>query len=326
MPICGMIVESLYKNHNVKIYATKCKNNFDRKIFASFGINIIELKNYFEIINFYNKIIANDLFILTGWNFFNLIFISFLKIKSNLKIYCTVDNIYSGSFKQLFAIHLKIGFIFDLFFDGYFVPGRLSYKYLKSIGVKKPIFFRSYGASTKVFNKKSNILERNNEFLYIGSLSKRKATKLLIDAYLKYKLNGGTWGLTLVGDCLDDNFDFNGVKKLPFSQPYNLNLIMNESKCFILPSYLDHWGTVLCEASAAGMVLLGSKYAGSSHDLIINGLNGYIFAPEISEIENMMFKIEKSNDEWLINASDFSLKSASKFNEYTYAKSVKRMG
>jgi glycosyltransferase involved in cell wall biosynthesis len=329
MPICGMLVEEVYKKYTTQIFATKSKSQFDTNIFKIYKINISELKYKFLLITKFFNIIKSDIFLITGWGIISILITCLLKINLNLKVICVVDNIYHNSRKQNLAIFFKIGKILDLIYKGYFVPGRLSYIFLKKLGVSKPIYLKSYGASKKIFYQKKNILHKKNEFIFVGLISKRKASSTLIKAYKAYKDQGGTWELRLVGDIEKgvEIFDFKsiGIIHQKFLQPNELNETLNKSKCFILPSKLDHWGTVLCEAAATGMVLLGSSKAGSSYDLIDNGSNGFIFDPNLENISKLMHKIEKLDNTWLEKAEKISIMKSFNFTEYSYKNSLEKM-
>ena len=332
MPICGMLVEELYFHNKVEIYATKCSTDFDRDIFSDYGIEIIEIKRRLDLLRYYKKILNSKVFLSTGWSVENIFLFLILKLNKNLSIICVVDNIFNSTKKQKIAIFLKLGSYLDYFVDGYLVPGRLSFDYLKKINTRKKIYFRSYGASSKIFKMITPIYKRKNEFIYVGSLSKRKSTNVLLDAYAAYKKQGGTWSLKIIGNkllgeefTLEEILNLEDVEWLSFKQPRELNILMNQSKCFILPSMLDHWGTVLCEAASTGMILLGSVNAGATIDLIREGENGYSFIPDKVNIQGSMLKIQNADLTWQENASKLSQKIASKFDQYAYRRSVERI-
>ena len=61
-----------------------------------------------------------------------------------------------------------------------------------------------------------------------------------------------------------------------FLQPLQTSELMNLSKVLILPSRIDSWGTVVCEGAACGNLLIVSKNAGASYDMVRDDVNGKI--------------------------------------------------
>ena len=155
--------------------------------------------------------------------------------------------------------------------------------------------------------------------------------KLLLDAYKAYKSCGGTFNLTLIGsiDEISERSRFNivdqsDIKFFPFMQPAEVANTMNSSKVFILPSYRDHWGTVLCEAAACGCLLIASNQSGSSTDLIRCGINGFTFDSKVKssslQLSLLMAKIELiSLSDTAQSRSNVSISLASNFNELSYS-------
>ena len=80
------------------------------------------------------------------------------------------------------------------YFDGAFVPGREGQKLMSFLGMeRKNIYIGSYGAYEEIFNDSLCITKRDNEFLYVGQLNKRKSIDVLIEAFDLYRKNGGTF-------------------------------------------------------------------------------------------------------------------------------------
>ena len=105
---------------------------------------------------------------------------------------------------------------------------------------------------------------------------------------------------------------------------------MSSSKCFILPSLYDHWGTVLCEAALTGSLLIASDQSGSSNDLIKKGVNGFSFNAKSKNAEEvlakLMYKIEKiSSQVDSQQRSETSIKIASTYSSSSYKLAIKAM-
>lgn len=65
----------------------------------------------------------------------------------------------------------------------------------------------------------------------------------------------------------------------PFCQADVTPLFYANAHAFILPSTHEEWGLVVNEAMSCGVPVLISEAVGSHFDLVINGVNGFVFKP-----------------------------------------------
>ncbi len=122
------------------------------------------------------------------------------------------------------------------------------------------------------------------EFIYIGDLSVRKRVDLLLIAVAQLARHRSDFLVRLVGTgpeydslnqlsrrfCLENIVKFEG-----FRQQEDVACLLACSHYFVFPTGYDIWGLVLIEAMAAGLTCLSSIHAGATHDLIIDGVNGF---------------------------------------------------
>lgn len=66
-----------------------------------------------------------------------------------------------------------------------------------------------------------------------------------------------------------------------FVQPMDIPNIMSYAKLLLFPTKQDGWGVVVNEAFALGLPVITCDNAGVSHDLVINGDNGYVLNLDI---------------------------------------------
>jgi len=239
------------------------------------------------------------LFVQTGWFRRDINKLGkYLKQRFKTKIIVSVDNIRKNSFRQ-FLGRFYFYFFFDKSVDRYIVPGLKSFELLKYFRVKsEKIYYGYYGAVENIFMpaaESSLRTAKKNQILFVGEFSKRKGVDLLLKVINSLQVNTSDWELVLVGKSKDFFPDFvaNGLDWIhihPFKNPIQVAQLMRESKIFVLPSRLDHWGTVVCEAAMSGCALLVSHQSGSHADLVLNGLNGFIFDGE-SELKDCLARM-----------------------------------
>ena len=125
-------------------------------------------------------------------------------------------------------------------------------------------------------------------FLFVGRFAEEKNISRLLEGWITYRREGGTWPLVLVGDGplasslresaaasgFGSEVHFPGLKSSRALLPY-----YTFAGCFVLPSTREPWGLVVNEAMAAGLPVLVSDRCGCTADLVQPGRNGFVFNP-----------------------------------------------
>lgn len=130
---------------------------------------------------------------------------------------------------------------------------------------------------------------KENQILYVGSISFRKGLDLLFPALTKLK---HMYEMVIVGEGAEqEKLELlarklgigDQIKFVGFKEKEELRNYYAESSIFVLPTRQDCFALVLLEALCAGLPVVTSKYADGAYDLVEDGVNGYIADPYHAE-------------------------------------------
>jgi 1,2-diacylglycerol 3-alpha-glucosyltransferase len=197
-------------------------------------------------------------------------------------------------------------------FDSVFTAGAASAAYAESLGFERTRIWRGYDVVDNAFFARGAAAARARgtqmlrelglaepAFLYVGRFSPEKNLHALLDAMAAYRRRAGprAWTLLLVGSgpeapALERRIRSmqGSVAVIGFRQGDALAEAYGAASALILPSTSEPWGLVVNEAMAAGLPVLVSDRAGSALDLVVPGINGWVFDPfrEASMVEAML--------------------------------------
>lgn len=210
---------------------------------------------------------------------------------------------------------IKLGMPHDAIFFGYNVVGNESFLYEKSLEIKHAI--------------------ESPYFLAINRFIPKKNLLFLLKSYAKYreKSVNNPWDLVLCGDGqllpditkLLDRLCLKKCVHLPgFLQHEQLLPYFAHANCFVHASFQEQWGLVVNEAMAAGLPVLVSNRCGCYEELVIEGVNGFGFAPDNQQqLIDLMLKL--SSDAVDLQAMGHaSLKHISKFSPDYFGQGLKK--
>lgn len=183
--------------------------------------------------------------------------------------------------------------------DDYVAYGQRSKGYLVTLGAeptKIEIFLNDVNG--KYFHKQAQKLvsQRNKlrkqfgvrttkNFIYVGQLIERKGIGDLLQAYEKFIVSRGDWGLVIVGygqleTELKDLVWRRGLSNVYFFSAvdqYELPPYYALANVLVLPSHVEVWGLVVNEALYSGLKVIVSDRCGCVPDLVKPGNNGYLY-------------------------------------------------
>jgi len=180
----------------------------------------------------------------------------------------------------------------------YIVPGKASNEYLFSLGARlEKIWMAPNAVDNDYFSYSCDKHRQTREtfkqskgypdrlILYVGRLIDQKGIFDLLKVFQILSHEQADLGLLLIGsgEGIERYKNFckiNNIKNVffvGFVHQEDLPSYYAASDVFVLPTHSDPWGLVLNEAMACKLPVISSNAAGAAGDLIINGVNGYIF-------------------------------------------------
>ena len=142
----------------------------------------------------------------------------------------------------------------------------------------------------------------SHNILYVGAFIPRKGVMNLIKAFAS--LNLEDVGLILIGGgeekrTYERYIQENNVRNVflhDFKHKAEIVEYYGLADVFALPSLNEVWGLVLNEAMACGLPIIASRWAGATHDLVRNGVNGYIVDPyDVNEVVDRLRQLLENN-------------------------------
>jgi 1,2-diacylglycerol 3-alpha-glucosyltransferase len=189
--------------------------------------------------------------------------------------------------------------------EGFVVPGKSSFEYLRSLGSPAARIFTAPNAVDNGFfaAEAENVRGHAQEFrdrlklptrfiLFAGRLVAEKGVFDLLEAYAKLESGlRSEVGLVFAGDGIAKAALAQRAKRISpgtvcfpgFAQREELAGLYALAEALILPTNSDPWGLVVNEAMACGLPIIVSSVAGCTADLVEDGWNGYVVPPADSE-------------------------------------------
>ena len=183
-------------------------------------------------------------------------------------------------------------------FDRWLAGGNAALQYMIELGAKRTEIYIAPNAVDNEFftrnckdvRENAALIKKREKYppkliLFVGQITKRKGVIDLIKAY--EQIASPKVGLVIVGDGPEiENYkdycmkqDLRNVYFEGFQQREKLPYYYGLADIFVMPSLSEPWGLVLNEALSCSLPAIASSIAGASHDLIIQGINGYTCPP-----------------------------------------------
>jgi len=204
------------------------------------------------------------------------------------------------------------------------VPGRASRAYAQALGVEdRRIRTAPNAVDTSVFAGAA--VDRSGRpeptFLYVGRLDAEKGLDVLLEAFREVPGRLVLAGSGAEGDRLRGLAD----ERVQFAGPVDrddLPALYARADVFVLPSRSEPWGMVLNEAATAGLPLVSTDAAGAAHELIEEGVNGYVVpVDDVLALRAALDRLARSED-LRLRLGAHSLEVAGRFTPELWADAV----
>ena len=287
-------------------------------------LNRSEFHTVKQLYSFVQQINPSLIYICGGLD--RLYYLTTKKIRKekNIPVISGLDSQWRGGLQWGNVLFSK--FRHRTWFSHILVAGVRAFEYAKRLGFKNDqIIFPNYTADMDLFERvdiSNKINSYPHNLLFVGRLSEEKGILLLLEAWKKIE-DKKDWTLTLIGNgkLKDTILKYDNVILKDFMPQKEIILEMQKSGCFILPSTFEPWALVIHEAAAAGLPVAATTSCGATTSFLINGYNGFCFAPNsVSQIENVIKKIINTSDKELYTMGERSKVLAQKIKpEYVAA-------
>jgi glycosyltransferase involved in cell wall biosynthesis len=233
------------------------------------------------------------------------------------KVVCMCDNSFRGDLRQVVGAAVY-RLRYSRLFDHVWVPGKSGFRLMRFFGVPaNRISEGLYTADTTVFRCTAPIESRPLRFVFAGQFIDRKNVLRLCEAFLLFRRAiAGPCDLHLYGsgplrERIPSHPD---IHVHPFATPPRLSEALNQSRCLVLPSTLDHWGLVVHEAASCGTLLIASRATGAALDLCVPTNSRLVDASSIDDIVGAFHWVASLDPHDLASASRESQQLAAAFS------------
>lgn len=202
--------------------------------------------------------------------------------RSKIPVVLTMDNWWTGSFKQWLAV-LTSPFFIRQRFNRAWVPGEPQRPFAEKLGFRgKALATGFYCADPRPFDRVFEARKNRKplkKLLYVGRYLDFKGVRELWSAFAGLSDEFLEWELHCIGtgDLWEERMVHPKVFHHGFKQPDELAPFLTEAAGFVMPSKKEPWGVVLHEMAIAGIPLLASDQVGAGTEFLRPGRNGEVF-------------------------------------------------
>ncbi len=206
--------------------------------------------------------------------------------KKIIPVVSGLDTQWNGNIKQYLHSFLS-PFTIKRAFSHLWIAGPPQLKYAKKLGFSDDKILNGvYSADTPFFetvyhqNKSKKEINPPKRFVFVGRYLEFKGIFDLWQAFIHtFKHQDHEWELWCLGtgDLWEKRMNHPKIKHLGFVQPSQMNVVLEQTSVFVLPSHFEPWAVSLHEFVSAGFPIIASNKVGSTAVFLKDGKNGFIF-------------------------------------------------
>lgn len=245
----------------------------DEAFIYSLGYDQSKLKSFFKLFS-YLRSNSPDIIMIGGYKMPFTMFIIFWFLFKKTKIFLWLERPFlRGSVKTLIRnIYFKF---LSFLVDGVFAIGEDACKIYKPFF--NTVFNLPYSFQLERFQKKK-LLGEELKFVFLGQYIHRKGVLELVNSFkslsqkkISLTLAGGGFLTEEINSLVSSE---QNIKNVGYLDYLDVPSFLGEHDVFILPSKHDGWGVVICEAMAAGLFVVGTKFTSACNEYIAEKENG----------------------------------------------------
>ncbi|MEH3034301.1 MAG: glycosyltransferase family 4 protein [Aeromicrobium erythreum] len=225
---------------------------------------------------------APDAVVMTSWNFARSYRAVMRAVPATTVRLLVMDNLWRSAPRQWLGRLVSRWYVRPVA-DAAMVPSERTEAYARMLGFGPADVVRgSLSADTALFRSEPRSgaeIAGRHSFLYVGRLVDHKGADVLAASYRLYReLVDDPWDLDVVGIGPLEGLlrEVPGVRLRGFLAPAQVADLMRESSAYVLPSHIEPYGVVLHEATACGLPVLTTDFAGAAAPFVQDHANGWV--------------------------------------------------
>lgn len=270
-----------------------------------------------------------DAVVMTAWNFSDAYRAVMRSLPSGVVRILVMDNLWRSTPRQWLGRLVSRWYVGSVA-DAVMVPSERSETYARMLGFGPADVIRgSLSADDEIFHSGPRPAEEigsRRRFLWCGRLVDHKGVDVLAAGYRRYReLSSDPWSLDVVGMGPQEHLlaDLDGVERHGFLAAPDVADLMRRSSCFVLPSHVEPYGVVLHEATACGLPVLTTDFAGAAAGFVQDAANGWVVpAGDVEAWAQAMLRMSELGPERLASFSDVSRAFALRTTPRTWARNL----
>jgi glycosyltransferase involved in cell wall biosynthesis len=244
----------------------------------------------------------------------------------------TLDNHWVGSWRQYLGVFISPFFLKRIFSYAW-VPGSKQEMFAKKLGFSDKVLTGFYCANTALFSAEYEVAKAAKQkhfpkrFLFVARYVTHKGIFDLWQAFTELQNeHPNDWELYCLGTGVEweNRIIHPKIKHLGFVQPSEMQVHLEMTGVYVLPSRFEPWGVSVQEMAAAGFPLILSDAIGSNVEFLDG--NGEVFsAGSVEDLKSKLLKMMQLTDQELTLLAQKSHALGMKYTPHDWANKIMKI-